>query len=222
MNCDDVKLRIDDLLDGRLSSAEAREARGHLERCPGCAAELAEAAGLAARIAELPRTLEPERDLWPGVAARLDEARVARGRFGRRELAVAASILLAAAAVIGAYLVGRQQALTASAPTPTAAPAAGAIEAEALLASFDALGVLDYATTRRDLFEVLERRRDQLAPETFALVMANLELIEESMSRIAAALGADPGNALLQRQLVTAYRRQVDLLERAARLPSRV
>ncbi len=184
MNCNDVKLRIDDLLDGRLSSAEAREAESHLERCPNCAAELAEAAGLAARIAELPQTLEPERDLWPGVAARLDAARVARGRFGRRELAVAASVLLAAAAVVGAYLAGRQQALTASAPAPTAAPVAGAIETEALLASFDALGV-------------------------------------QSMARIAEALGADPDNALLQRQLVAAYRRQVDLLERAARLPSR-
>ncbi len=222
MNCDEFKLRIDDLLDGRLSAAEAREAEVHLERCPDCAAELAETVGLAARIAELPRTLEPERDLWPGIAARLAEDRVARGRFGRRELAVAASILLAAAAVIGAYLIGRQQALTASAPAPAAAPAAGAIEAEALLASFDALGVLDYAATRRALLEVLEQRREQLAPETFALVMANLELIEESMARIATALGADPGNELLQRQLVTAYRRQVDLLERAARLPSRV
>lgn len=221
MNCNDVKLRIDDLLDGRLSSAEAREAESHLERCPDCAAELAAAAGLAARIAELPQTLEPERDLWPGVAARLDAARVARGRFGRRELAVAASVLLAAAAVVGAYLAGRQQALTASAPAPSAAPVAGAIETEALLASFDALGVLDYATTRRDLLEILERRRDQLAPETFALVMANLELIDQSMARIAEALGADPDNALLQRQLVAAYRRQVDLLERAARLPSR-
>jgi len=220
MNCDEFKLRIDDLLDGRLSAAEAREAEVHLERCPDCAAELAETVGLAARIAELPRTLEPERDPWPGIAARLAEDRVARGRFGRRELAVAASILLAAAAVIGAYLIGRQQALTASAPA--AAPAAGAVEAEALLASFDALGVLDYATTRQALLEVLERRREQLAPETFALVMANLELIEESMARIATALGADPGNELLQRQLVTAYRRQVDLLERAARLPSRV
>jgi hypothetical protein len=222
MNCGDVKLRIDDLLDGRLSAAEAREVEGHLECCPHCAAEVVEAAGLAARIAGLPRALEPERDLWPRIAARLDEARVVRGRFGRRELAVAASILLAAAAVIGAYLAGRQQALTASALAPAAAPATGAIEAENLLASFGALGVLDYATTRRALLEVLEQRREQLAPETFELVMANLELIEESMTRIAAALGADPGNELLQRQLVAAYRRQVDLLERAARLPSTV
>jgi hypothetical protein len=42
------------------------------------------------------------------------------------------------------------------------------------------------------------------------------------MANIAGALEQDPGNALLQRQLISVYRQQVDLLQRAATLPSTV
>ena len=52
--------------------------------------------------------------------------------------------------------------------------------------------------------------------------MSNLQLIDEAMATIATALGDDPGNELLQRQLVSTYRRQIALLERAVLLPSKV
>ncbi|HSO22427.1 MAG TPA: hypothetical protein VLT81_05945, partial [Chondromyces sp.] len=93
---------------------------------------------------------------------------------------------------------------------------------QVVLASFEQLGVHDYAATRQELLEVLQGRSGELTPETLEVVVHNLEVIDEAMARIALALDSDPGNELLQRQLIAVYRQQVDLLQRAAMLPSAV
>jgi hypothetical protein len=52
--------------------------------------------------------------------------------------------------------------------------------------------------------------------------MENLLLIDQAMDRIAEALGEDPENEFLMQQLATAYRRQIDLLQRAVRMPAEI
>jgi hypothetical protein len=54
------------------------------------------------------------------------------------------------------------------------------------------------------------------------VVMENLLLIDQAMDRIAEALGEDPENEFLMKQLAGAYRRQIDLLQRAVRMPAEV
>ncbi len=89
---------------------------------------------------------------------------------------------------------------------------------EVLLASFEGL----YLDTRNELLDALEARKHEVSGETMDVVMDNLLLIDQAMDRIAEALGEDPENEFLMKQLVGAYRRQIDLLQRAVRMPAEV
>lgn len=218
MNCSEIIDRLDDYLDGRLDTAEADELRRHLASCSGCTDELDSIRDLRERAAALPRSLEPSRDLWPGIASRISEAQVVRGRFGRRAFLAAAAAVLIVTSVVTAYLIGRSQAVVIAESPEVAASGTS----EVLLASFEGLGVDNYLATRAELMAALEARSHELSPETMGVVMDNLLLIDQAMDRIAAALGEDPENEFLMKQLAGAYRRQIDLLQRAVRLPAEV
>ena len=93
---------------------------------------------------------------------------------------------------------------------------------EVLLATFKGLGVDNYMATRTELLNALEARKHELSVETMDVVTENLMLIDHAMDRIAEALGEDPENEFLMKQLASAYRRQIDLLQRAVRMPAEV
>lgn len=218
MRCDDVTLVLDDLLDARIDDRDAAAVRAHLAECATCAEEHEALLILRARVGTLPRSIEPPRDLWPEIDRRIAASSVVRARFGRSVLMAAAAAVLLVASVVTAFLVGRHQAATAVALSPTPRPAAS----DVLLASFAELGVHDYQATRQQLEDVLEARQKELSPATMEVILSNLRLIDEAMGEISIALGEDPGNELLMRQLVSTYRRQINLLERAAILPPEV
>jgi anti-sigma factor RsiW len=218
MNCIDCIDRFDDFFDGHLEATEEKRVREHLAECAACAEEFEGVRELRTHVAELPRSREPERDLWPDIASAIDDSRIIRVRFGRRALLAAAAAVLIVSSVVTAYFLGRSQSLvTADAP-----PAVAVGPSAVLLASFEGLGVDDYAARRAQLLEALEARRHEIAPETMDVVMENLRLIDEAMDRIAAALGEDPENEFLMKRLAGAYRQQIDLLQRAVRLPAEV
>ena len=218
MKCTDCIDRYDDYLDGLLETAEAAEMGQHLASCRSCNDELDGLRELRKRTAALPRSLEPSRDLWPGIAARISQEKVVRGRFGRRAFLAAAAAVLIVSSVVTAYLIGRSQAVV-TVESPAVVESG---PSEVLLASFEGLGVDDYLVTRSELLDALEARRHELSPATMDVVMENLLLIDQAMDRIAEALGEDPGNEFLMKQLAGAYRRQIDLLQRAVRLPAEV
>ena len=218
MNCTESIDRFDDYLDGLLDAGEAEDLRKHLADCPTCADELEIIRGLRDRAAALSRSLEPSRDLWPGIAARISEDNVVRGRFGRRALLAAAVAVVIVSSVVTAYFIGRSQAVvTVESPAVTETG-----PSEVLLASFEGLGVDNFVATRTELMDALEARSHELSPETLDVVMDNLLLIDQAMDRIAEALGEDPENDFLMKQLAGAYRRQIDLLQRAVRMPAEV
>ena len=215
MKCEDVRLVMDDVLDRQLDEASEAAVQVHLEECRACRDELEAVAALKRRVAGLPRSIDPERDLWPGIERRIVATRVVTPRFGRRALMAAAASVLLVSAVVTAYLVGRHQAASASyAPTPPP------VATDVLSASFAGIGVHDYRATRQQLVNVIEAREKELSPATMDVILTNLRLIDEAMSEIAEALGKDPDNELLIKQLVSIYRQQINLLERAAILPS--
>jgi hypothetical protein len=218
MNCIESIDRFDDYLDGRLGAAETEEFRAHVAACQSCADELENIQALRERAAELPHSLEPSRDLWPGIAARISEDRVVRGRFDRRALLAAAAAVVVISSVVTAYFIGRSQAeLTVESPAVVESG-----PSEVLLASFEDLGVDNFLATRTGLLDALEARKHELSPETMDVVMDNLLLIDQAMDRIAEALGEDPENEFLMKQLAGAYRRQIDLLQRTVRMPAEV
>lgn len=219
MRCDEVRARLDDLLEETLPSDKRALVERHLAACRDCSDELEELRRMLERVTDLPREIAPSRDLWPEIEARLEPSRtVVRGRFGgSRWLAAAAALVAAVGLVLIAYSVGLRHAGTRTATavraTPLAVPAA---LSETSFAEAEA----EFQTARNALLTALASRRASMSPETLQIVDDNLRVIDEAIERISSALVEDPLNPRLANQLASAYRRQIELLQRANRLPA--
>ena len=103
LDCDEFAVKLADYLDGDLPDAVRAAVDAHASRCAECARLLSEIEALRAEAASLP-LLEPSRDLWTGIAERIDArvlplesprvARVAAIRRTWRHPAVAAAALV--------------------------------------------------------------------------------------------------------------------------------
>jgi hypothetical protein len=78
----------------------------------------------------------------------------------------------------------------------------------------------EFETARAELLAVLDARSDDLPRETRATVNENLEIIEVQIAAISEELSRDPDNQRLARLLAVAYQRELELLQKAAALPS--
>src|SRR5262245_56732262 len=94
MTCAELKTRLDAYARGVLPPAEAAALEFHLNSCSSCSAYLEQAESPPLGIASLPKSVEPEADLWP-----LIHGRIARGGSGARRGVKVPGWLLAAAAV---------------------------------------------------------------------------------------------------------------------------
>jgi anti-sigma factor RsiW len=70
----EIRERLNDYAENALSERDRRTVDAHLESCPDCAEELAALRRLLDAASRLPRTLEPERDLWPSVRSEIAPA----------------------------------------------------------------------------------------------------------------------------------------------------
>ncbi len=223
MNCSEARSLLDELADGRLAEANRRALDAHLRGCAECRCSESRARELLARVEALPRRIEPARDLWPGIAARVTASNVVAGEFagrGRRWIplgaaAAAAALLIAVTAVVTAVLV-RGERSSRVAVTPQGREP-GAVQASLALA--DARST--YETARTQLLAALAARRGSLSPATLRVVDDNLRIIDRAVREMEDALARDPGNADLPALLVAAYRQEIDMLQRAAALPAR-
>jgi hypothetical protein len=158
---------------------------------------------------ELPRTIEPSRDLWPDIEAALPPRTDEPARLRPWRLAVAALLLVAATAAITAALVGRDARVAPSPTPPTVVQLAPAPDWQAEMRQASDL-----------LASTLEQRRPDLDPATLAVVEENLAIIDRAIADCAAALETDPANdESLRRALLAVWRKKIDLLEQATRLP---
>lgn len=223
LNCDDVEARLQDFADGVLDAAEERRLREHLASCARCRSEEREARRLLSRVAELPRSIAPPRDLWPEVAARLGEqspappVEVAAGRRRRgpwrrwsaRQWALQAAAALAFT-VLGGVL-GQRIAPAPSAypwPPDAAAPAAAS-------PGFQTLET-EYLRAKTAWWLVVYSRHEELSPETVEAVQRNLVILDRAIWELREALEVDPGNRQLESLLLAQHRRGIDLLRRLA------
>jgi hypothetical protein len=221
MKCEECITLLDVLVDGRLEIDVQTALTDHIADCASCRLEHEGLRELGRRTAELPASIAPGRDLWPEIADRIQESKVVRGRFGaalRPSLLAAAAAAAVVGAVLVAYTVGRHQAhptVVEVVSTPAAAPAS-------LVSVVTAAAGSDFRLARSQLLEALEQRRDSLSPETIAVVDQNLGLIDSAIANITEALANDPGNQMLSDRLTTAYRQQIELLQKATRLPAEI
>jgi len=221
LDCDQMKSKLDGLIDGTLDEPDTRAARSHLEACPKCRAEFESTEELLVATRSLPRSIAPDRDLWLGITERIEDRRVVQGSFDRPPVGASRRLWMAAAAaailvvsVTIAYMAGLERAQTRSADLPP-------VDSFYVRAAYGDLAT-DLGQARDQLRSSLDQRRDELSPETWSVVMDNLVVIDDAISRIETALVDNPDDGRLNRQLAGAYRRQIDLLQRATRLPAEV
>jgi len=161
---------------------------------------------LDAALDALPRSVEPGRDLWPAIEARLDPR---DGRAERRWLwpAAAAVLLVVGSSLITATLLRDGEPLVAR-----RAPADSPVSYAA--AAFGPGQMLDpaYDTARRDLARTLSARIGRLPPDARRQVEKNLAEIRRAGAEINAALELNPGDPLLEELLLNAYQDELAVL----------
>ena len=225
LTCAEARERLDDHVDELLDAASSRELEAHLEGCAGCRAELRELRRLLAEAAALPDEIEPPRELWDGIASRLEpRGRVLPFAPSLRRWAFLAPPLAAAAALALAIGLGLRSG-PATAPFPAPGPGQSPVATTPSLqaASLGGAASLEQAEAeyRRATEQLLESLRSDpraLPPGTLEAVEKNLSDIDRALGEIRAALGKDPENAQLARLLNGTQRRKLQMLQSVARL----
>jgi len=217
--------KLSDFLDGELDGAEEAAVAAHLRDCPACTAVLNDLKRVVAHAQGLD-VRPPERDLWPGVSARID--RVAPPRrisFTLPQLAAAAALLIAVSGTLAVKLTERRdapaavaQAPTSSVPEATQGPVGQATSPDSPIVERVSLADAQYDAAVADLEKAVKNGRGRLDKATIDIVEHNLQIIDQAIAQARDALAADPANGYLSGHLVEARRRKLDLLRRAAAL----
>ena len=224
--------RLSEFADGGLDTSERRRVERHLAACAACRSELDALDSLRAAATALPDSIEPERDLWAGIAARMTPAEgelqlatrsatqpgAAASLWRYRYPLAAAAVLLVALGSFGTLvLVDRGE----SAPVAQQAPAAATAALDVRpVADVDFPGRQDYQFAIGALSAMLEQRADELDPATVETVERNLRIVDAAIREALTALAADPGNGELTRTVAETYRTKMQILTRAVELPA--
>lgn len=224
--------RLNDYVDGLLSAAEAAE----IERLLATSREARDTVefllGLRQRSAELPVSIEPDRDLWPAIRERMapgplssvqgggDTMRAVPpkpGWFPRlgplqwATVAAAAIVLVVTSSAITAWFVGTAAELPLQeAPSGTAPIGVALAEQPANEAA--------YALEIEQLLWALYENRERLDEDTISTIETNLRVIDRAIRSAREALEDDPQNVGLTRMLTSNYRHKLELLQRANRI----
>lgn len=166
----------------------------------------------------LPPAIEPERDLWPGIAARLERPAAApeparRWRYWQLAAAAALVAVLAGTGFGLMRLLGPEGGAddpgrtATGVPTEPDGPAARVPRDPAATAGMPGAGTLG-----NRLMAALERKRNQLGPETSDAVEADIARIGMAMAELLAAVAENPDDPTLYHHLAARQRQEADLL----------
>ena len=171
---------------------------------------------LLRQVGELPAGIEPARDLWPGIHARLEQPTQA-GRRGPRGLswswALAAGTAIASVSVLFTWMALRSpgETVQVAALTPTPVEALQPVS----YGSYSRLGP-DYVETRAQLLGAFRARLATLPDDVRIRVEQDLAAIQKAADDIDAALAQDPSSRLLNRLLLGTYQEELRLYTRVA------
>lgn len=218
MNTDhDLERLFNDYVDETLSEDERRQVEAIVSRDPAAARKLAALQRIASDARRLPPSIQPSRDLWPGIASRL-ETGPRRQTVRRRPWRLALVAAMIAAAFVGGMIVARRTPDEAGGPAiGSPAPGTGGV----VFAEFQSVRA-QYTDARQTLLAALETNKSLLSPETRAVIDENLAVINQAVADIEVALARDPSNRQLMELLVAAYDDEVGLLRQAVALPKEI
>ncbi len=107
---------LDDFIDGELPEIEGREVARHIQGCLECDREAESLRTLSHNAASLPRSIQPEKDLWPIIEAEIlaascpkDERKHHRPKAVVWGWRIAAIAVLVSLVLAGTYLVTREK-----------------------------------------------------------------------------------------------------------------
>jgi len=162
----------------------------------------------------LPRELPPGRDLWPGIAARLDDA--AEGPPDPEVSAWRRRLGLHRAPAVGALVAATLAVLLVAGPDREAPPPAAG--ASSTLTSLEA----DYALIRADVLDVLDHRCQVWPTAACDGLRTGLSTLDRSATDLELALREAPAGSEEARRLAVRYLRTLEqargLAGQAARL----
>ena len=201
MMCPHMEATLNEYVDGTLAARARATVEAHLAGCAGCREAVAELRRLVGEAQGLPRSIEPERNLWTAIDARI----VQRATYNVRR-AFWRGVLAAAAVLVITLAVYRLLPPFAAHYRP-AGGWAGWVSVQA-----------DFDRATNELSLILAAQRGRLRPETVALVERNLGIIDAAIAESRAALARDTANAELQHLWAAAARQKVELLRWATRV----
>ncbi len=248
MTCAQVDALLSDWLEETLDSSAATAVSTHARGCSRCSTLLAALDAPNADAAALP-VLQPSRDLWAGIEARIQTPVVELAtrpvstgvvkprRFGWMAQAAAAAALVTVTAGITWSYAGRtitklahadvQRAIAAGLRDGFGTRSLDRIDrATRIPRAVSSLGALPSVERTYDneigaLRGILAQRRNELDPKTLAVLQKNLKLIDAAIAESRRAIAADPANTGLGDQLATTLDKKLQLLRTAALLPPR-
>ena len=211
-SCEQFELFVSDYIDGALTASDRSTMDAHLTQCKSCVALLADVRAIVGKAATMP-PLSPSRDLWTGIAVRLDTPVVSIGATTvvstKRARTVSFHLFAAAAALLVSvssgitYVVARGGSSTTS-PTPNVATVAAPTATPTVLA-----GVTAPTTTRTNANAKPTRGSETVPTPPGRLVVAtSSESGSRSTARYAASV-ENFTNVAYERE-ITAMRRIVD------------
>lgn len=201
MNCERFIALCDEFHAGTLDAVTRLAADQHLGSCRRCQTEYGALKGLLRAAAALPAEQQPGHDLWPGVAARLKPRAETRRPVGLVQYALAATVVLAVGGM--ATLVFRAPATPSAAVSPST------------LASLPDLGA---DRGRAEFVAHLAVSESGMAPETRALVVRNLQVIEQALGEIEAAMRRDPNDPNVRALLTRIHQQESALIDQVQRI----
>lgn len=235
MNHEERELLMNDYVDGLLDTESRVDFERQMAMDPDLAEEVALLRRLLQQAATAPASIEPPRDLWQGIEARV-AGKGARGSVvnfpaHKRSFWGGLSGLAAAAAVatVAGVAYWNQAQPTVESPVAVVAEQAppeviepAAAEGESLVHEWKmAQEKADaaYRDAREGLMDALAQRGESLSPETEAALRDTMAVIDNAVNEITLALADDPQNPALLRMLVATREKELNLLEKIASGP---
>jgi hypothetical protein len=244
INCEHVDTVLSAWLEGDLGDDDRRAVDAHLRECLRCASLVRDIEHIRRHATHLPE-MAPSRDLWDGIAVRIQapvielKPRQAPAPARRTwQMAAAAVVLMAVSSGVTYVLtsdrrpVSSDQLVTTTpdsilAPTtpvapgvvsPRPRPSSGSGSA-VLIRNEPSAPEIMYAQEITRLRVILDQRRGDLDSATVTTVEKSLKAIDQAILDARAALMGDASNAFLNEQLNRALEKKLGVLRRVALLP---
>jgi hypothetical protein len=228
MSCEEFAEHLAGYLEHDLDEGMRARMELHSRGCTGCAVLLADMRALSTSAAKLP-PLAPSRDLWAGIAERIETpvvalnpsgetfaVRATRPRWRGAWMALAAAGLVAVTATVTYQVTTRSSARTQTVAVKPAVP-----DAPLTPAANRAAIEQTYNAEIARLREIVEQRSTRLEPATVEVLQKNLKVIDDAIAQCKDALRSDPGSRFLIESLNDALESKVLLLRKAASLPTK-